>query len=419
MRFIKHNHMLRSLFLLLALLLSLGASMLGFAQTKKELEKKKVQLRKDIEITNKILEETRKNKSVSLNQLVALNKKIGMRQELISTITRESLILQYQVDQTNASIATLEQEMKELKEEYAKMIYFAYKNQSAYQRLMFIFASSDFNKAYKRLRYMQQYSDYRKQQKANIEKTQLELTKQREELISQKQAKMDLLMNLEGEKKQLTVEKTEQVEVVNTLQQKEQQLKAQLREKQRAEEKLNKAIEDIIRKEIDDARKKAEKEGRPVAKTGGFALTPEAQKLSDGFASNMGKLPWPVEQGVITETFGVHPHPVLKGIETNNNGIDIGTKTGANARAIFDGEVSGVIVIPGSGKAVLVRHGEYLSVYSNLDDVFVKSGQKVSTKQSLGSIRNNEEDSKTEMNLQIWKGTIKMNPEIWLYRVNK
>ena len=393
--------------------------MVTYAQTKSELEKKKDQLRKDIEITNKILEETRKNKSVSLNQLVALNRKIGMRQELISTITRESLILQYQIDQTNGSIATLEQEMKQLKEEYAKMIYFAYKNQSAYQRLMFIFSSRDFNQAYKRLRYMQQYSDYRKQQKENIEKTQRELTRQREELIGQKQAKMELLANLEGEKQQLTAEKTEQVEVVSTLQKKEQQLKAQLREKQRAEEKLNRAIEDIIRKEIEAARKKAEKEGRPVAKEGGFALTPEAKKLSDNFAGNMGKLPWPVEQGVITETFGIHPHPVLKGIETNNNGIDIGTKAGANARAIFDGEVSGVIVIPGSGKAVLVRHGEYLSVYSNLDDVFVKSGQKVTTKQPLGSIRNNEDDSKTEMNLQIWKGTLKLNPETWLYKVNK
>ncbi len=396
----------------LILLFTLGTL---FAQSKSDLEKKKAQLRNEIEVANKILEDTRRNKNVSLNQLIALNKKISSRTELIQTIQREIRLLQAQIDQTTDGINSLESDLKILKEEYAKIIYFAYKNKNASQRIMFLFSAKDFNQAYKRLRYLQQYSEYRKTQKELIEKTQKNLSDKRADLELKKNDKTTLLSSMESEKQHLSLEKSEQTNVVNGLQKKEKELKAQLAEKQKAEARLNKAIEDIIRKEIEAARKKAAKEGKAPVKEG-FALTPEAQKLSDDFASNKGKLPWPVEQGVITETFGVHPHPVLKGIETNNNGIDIGTNQGAVVRALFDGEVSGIIVIPGAGKAVLLRHGEYLSVYSNLADVMVHSGQKILTKQSLGTVLTRDEDSKTEMNLQIWKSTVKMNPETWLYK---
>lgn len=394
-------------------------SFFSSAQTKKELEKKKNQLHKDIEFTNKLLQETKRSKSVSLNQLVTLNKKMNTRVELINTIRREIEILNNQINEINSIVSALEKDIKQLKKEYAKMIVFAYKNQSAYNKLMYIFAAKDFNQAYKRLRYLQQYSEYRKRQAELIIKTQETLNAKRKEIESKKHLKTNLLQSEENEQQILRSEKNEHLSLLNSLQVKEKQLKKDLQEKQKAEARLNKAIEDLIKKEIEAAKKKAESEGKKnVTSASALTLTPEALKLSTDFAINKGKLPWPVDQGVITATFGEHPHPVLKGIITKNNGIDIKSYKGAVARAIFEGQVTGVVVIPGSYKAVIVRHGEYLSVYSNLEQVYVKMGDKVSTKQNLGLIHTEAEDSKTEVHLEIWKGTLKMNPEPWLATKN-
>ncbi len=387
------------------------------SQNKKELEKKKDQLKKDIEYTNQLLEQTKQNKMVSLNQLVTLNKKISIREELIGEISTEMNDLDVQIARTNSLINALERDMKQLKDEYAKMIYFAYKNQNSYSRLMFVFASKDFNEAYKRVKYLQQYTQYRKEQKDMIVATQTALLAKRKEMLDKKADKGNLLNNSQAEKGTLDQEKNEQVTVLNSLQDQEKKLKADLKEKQRAADKLNAAIEDLIRNEITSARKKSDVAGvkNPENPTS-YNMTPEAQKLSENFAGNIGKLPWPVEQGVITETFGTHPHPILKGIMIKNDGIAISCRKGTDARCVFDGEVSGVIVIPGANKAVIVRHGDYLSVYSNLEETFIKMGDKVTTKQKIGTIHTNEEDSKTELNFQIWKGTMKLDPSSWLFR---
>ena len=393
------------------------SSLYSFSQNKKELEKKKDQLKKDIEYTNQLLEQTKQNKMVSLNQLVTLNKKISLHEELIGAISNEMNDLDIQIARNNALINALEIDMKQLKDEYAKMIYFAYKNQNTYSRLMFIFASKDFNEAYKRVKYLQQYTEYRKKQKDMIVATQNALLAKRKEMLDKKSEKGNLLNNSQTEKSTLDKEKTEQVTVFSSLQDQEKKLKADLKEKQRAADKLNAAIEDLIRNEISSARKKSDVAGvKNPENPASFNLTPEAQKLSNDFSSNLGKLPWPVEQGVITETFGTHPHPLLKGIMIKNDGIEINCQKGMDARCVFDGEVSGVIVIPGANKAVIIRHGEYLSVYSNLEDTYIKMGDKVSTKQKIGLIHTNDEDSKTELNFQIWKGTVKLDPSAWLYR---
>ncbi len=404
----------RTLLLLFWILIPILSS---FAQNKKELEKKKEQLKKDIEYTNQLLEQTKQNKMVSLNQLVTLNKKISIREELIGTISTEMLNLDAQIARTNAMINALEKDMKQLKDEYAKMIYFAYKNQNSYSRLMFVFASKDFNEAYKRVKYLQQYTQYRKEQKDLIVTTQNSLIAKRKELMDKKANKGNLLNNSQAEKGTLDQEKSEQVTVLNSLQVQEKKLRADLKDKQRAADKLNAAIEDLIRNEITSARKKADVAGlKNPENPASFNMTPEAQKLSNDFAGNIGKLPWPVEQGVVTETFGTHPHPILKGIMIKNDGIAISCHKGSDARCVFDGEVSGVIVIPGANKAVIVRHGEYLSVYSNLDETYIKMGDKVSTKQKIGLIHTNDEDAKTDLNFQIWKGTTKLDPSSWLYR---
>jgi murein hydrolase activator len=400
-------------FIVLTLILS---ALFSFAQTRKELENKRAQLKKEIEESTRLLQNIRKEQKTSLNELVTLNKKINMRIELIRNINDEIGLLNTQIGEADSGITRLEDELKKLKEDYAKMIYFAYKNQNAYQRLMFLFSSDDFNQAYKRLKYLQQYSIYRQHQAGLIEKTQTELTERKAKLQEKKKTKMGLLGHEESERKNLTSEKNEQLVLIGSLKDKEKKLRTDLADKQKAEQKLNKAIEDVIRREIENARKVAAAAGKKnITATNALASTPEAIKLSNDFAGNQGKLPWPVDQGVITGTFGDHPHPVLKGIITKNNGIDINTRKGAMARSVFDGSVSGVVTIPGANKAVIIRHGEYLSVYSNLEEVYVKTGENVTTKQSVGLVHTNEEEAKTELHLEIWKGTTKLDPSGWLF----
>ena len=407
----------------------------AIGQNKKDLEKKKAQLQKEINATNQLLNETKKNKKLSLNQLVTLNQKIEIREELITTIAYEVNEINSSINLTNTSINNLKKEIEKLKAEYEKMIYYAYKNQSAYTKLMFIFSAKDFNQAYNRMKYFEQYSEYRKKQALIIQKTQNNLAEKVKELEAKRSELKALLGEKEEEKKTLTIEKSEKEDVLIQLQEKEGQLKADLKKKQEDANKLQKEIKRIIEEEIKRAREEAvlaaknakaknppnpknnttKENPKEVKNENVLTLTPEAQKLSDNFELNKGKLPWPVAEGVIIEYFGEHEHPVLKGIKVKNDGIDISTKVGSAVRAVFDGEVTGVISIPGAGKAIIVRHGEYLSVYSNLSETNVKKGDKIKTKQNIGTALT-DEDNKTSMELQIWKGSILLNPIGWIYR---
>lgn len=405
--------------LLILLMLLIATSSTLFAQNKNDLEAKKAALQKEISLTNKLLNETKKNKELTIDELLKLKSKINARGELISAINQEIKLVNKQISQNQNGIASLQKELEKLKQEYAKMIYYAFKNKSTQNKIMFVFSSNSFNQAYKRLKYIQQYSEYRKKQAASIVSTQQELKLKVAELEKDKQEKSALLSLENQEKQKLAAEQVEQETTVKKLQSKEQELKSDLNKKQEAERKLQKAIERIIEEEIRKAREAAAKTNKPT-KTGdtktSFPLTPEALKLSNSFASNKGSLPWPVLEGVITDRFGQHPHPVLTGIEVNNNGIDISTIKGAVARAIFDGEVSSVAIIPGGGKVVMIRHGEYLSVYSYFNDVYVKKGDKITTKQHLGTLVSEPDKAKTNVHLEIWKGMTKLNPEYWIFR---
>ena len=388
-----------------------------FSQTKKELEKKKQQLQREIEETNKQLQATSKSKKLTASQVDALKKKIRLRQELIGTINGELDALSNEIVSTSGEITSLENKMNQLKDEYSNMIRFAQRNQGSYQRMMFVFASEDFNQAYKRLKYLQQYSEDRKRQAALIDSTQKQLSSKKQELEVKKDEKTSLRNAELKQKKDLEIDKKEQDKVLANLQDREKKLKKQLEEKQRAKRRLDKALDDLVRKEIENAKKKATASGKKnVTSSNVFSLTPEAQKLSSNFAGNKGKLPWPVEKGRITSSFGEHPHPELKGIMVKNNGVDIQSAPNSQARSVFDGEVTGVITIPGANSAVIIRHGEYLSVYSNLESVFVKKGDKVTTRQKIGKVYSDTEESITEIHLEIWKGTIKLDPAGWLAR---
>ena len=385
----------------------------SFAQTKKELEQKKKKLQKEIRLTNKLLKETRKDKDLSVDELLKLKSKINSRADLIAAMNSEMKLINKEISNSKQGVSDLENELTHLKSEYAKIIYYAFKHRSSYDKMMFVFASKDVNQAYKRLKYIQQYAEYRKGQAAEIVSTQ-ETLKVKISTLKQSNQEKTVLVSLEKQEKQnLAIEKAEQENIVKKLQGKEQELKDKLRKKEAARRKLQKAIQRIIEAEIRKAREAAKKSGNTSK---GFPMTPEALKLSNSFASNKGKLPWPVKQGVITAQFGKHPHPVLAGIIINNNGIDISTTKGAMARAVFNGVVSSVAIIPGEGKVVMIRHGEYLTVYSYMSEVFVKKGDKISIKQDLGILVNEAGKAKTQVHIEIWKGMTKLNPKYWIYR---
>jgi septal ring factor EnvC (AmiA/AmiB activator) len=385
-------------------------------QTKKELENKKLQIQKEIEKTNQLLAETKKNKKHSLNELLMLNKKISDREELIATINGEIGVLNKQIQENNETINGLQNDLKKLKAEYAKMVYYAYKNQDSYSRLMFVFAARDFEQAYMRLKYLQQYSDYRHKQAEKIISTKKNLNEKVQDLEAKKSDQRVLLGSQETEKQNLTSEKSEKQQVFSNLQTQESKLKKDLEKKKQDAKKLQLAIQRVIEKELEKAQAQAKTDGKPKPQK--LILTPESLELSNSFSSNKSKLPWPVSKGIISEHYGVHPHPLMKDIDVNNNGIDITTNNGSLARAVFDGEVKAVVNMPGSGQFVLLRHGEFLTIYSNLKDVYVRVGDKIKTKQNIGSILYDDDDSKTQMHFEVWKGQTKMNPEDWLYKNN-
>ncbi len=400
-------------FLVFASICAVMAQSVYGQDSKTQLQNKKAKIEEEINYTNKLLDETKKSKQVSLNQLVLLNKQISKRQELIAAINGEINNLDHQIEETNDTINHLTSTIKKLKEEYARMIYYASKNRNAYSRLMFIFSADDFNQAYQRLKYFQQYSSYRQNQVRVIKENQLLLNSKINLLEKQKSYKLSLKRTEESEKQKLTSEKNIQDKTVKSLSQKEKDLLKKLRESERAARKLQKAIEDLIAEEIRKASEAAKKSGTKPAAENKFGLTPAEIKLSSNFAGNKGRLPWPTERGIISSTFGEHPHPVLRGIKTKNNGIDITTGKGESARAIFDGEVTSTMVLPNYNNVVIIRHGEFLTVYSNLDQLFVKKGDKVTTKQRIGIIQA-DDSGKTKLHFELWQGKNIQNPESWI-----
>ncbi|MFO7614406.1 MAG: peptidoglycan DD-metalloendopeptidase family protein [Bacteroidales bacterium] len=406
--------MIRSFFIIITGLFLLTPGQSQETRTRLEQDKKKVE--EEIEYTNRLLDQTRKTRQASLNEVVILNRKITQREQLINTINREIRLTEQQIMAAQDSIRLLHRDLKSLKDEYAKMIYYAYKNKNLHDRLLFIFASEDFNQAYQRLKYFQYYNEYRKNQAVLIQVKQKRLEIKTEELQTIVDQKTALLTAEERQRTQLTHEREEKNKSVQSLSKKERDLQKTLKEKEAAALKLTRAIQDIIAEEIRLANERAEKMGAPLTKTGLYALTPEEKLLSEDFMSNRGKLPWPVEKGIVSGTYGEHVHPVLKNVKTKNNGIDVLSEEGAEARAVFSGVVTRVMSVPNYNNVVIIRHGEFLTVYSNLDQVYVKIGEPVTTKQTIGTVFTNKKDLKTELHFEVWQSKTLLNPEEWLAR---
>jgi murein hydrolase activator len=404
---------------LLLLLLTFGAQ----AQTKKQLENQRNKLIEQINFTKKQIEEVQRKKAVSVNQLVTLRKQIQVRQRLIENYNNDIAITQVQIDNLAELIGSLERDLQKLKAEYGKMLQVAYRNRSNYSNVILVLSAKDFNQAFKRLRYLQQYNEFRQTQVRLINKTQEGLNRRIAQLEQKKVERVSLVAEEETQKTLLGYESDKTNQLVSTLQNNEKQLRKELQVKEAARARLQRTIEDIIRREIEEARRQEAERQRKVGQKPSvtpkttreeFELTPEAKALGADFEANKGKLPWPVSKGFISESFGEHPHPVLKNVKVRNDGVSIRTAKSAEVKAIFRGEVTAVVSIPGMQKAIIVRHGQYLTVYAHLETVSVSKGSKIETGQTIGSVHFDEEENKAEVQLQVWRGTTKIDPSPWL-----
>lgn len=394
----------------------------AFSQSKADLKTQKLNIEKEINFTSGLLERAKKNKRNSLDYLNALNKQIINKGFLLQNLSIEISLLNLQISKTNnrivetdkkiiASINTLES----LKSEYSKMIFACFKKKGTSNDLIFIISSTDFNQAYKRLIYLKQYASFRMNQKRLIIKSQKKLELEKIDLrLLNDQLSSDSLYN-----KQLLSLKENELDLINDSRREKELLIKKLTESENffinklsIKQKSAKELDDRIRKLIESEIMKI----KSNSKNRMFKLTPEALELSAQFSSNEGRLPWPLLNGVIVQTYGKQKHAVFSSIETFNNGIDIATDENAIVRTIFDGTVSRIFFIKGEGKAILINHGEYFSVYSGLKQVSVKTGDKLLAKEEIGIVFTDDSEGKSELHFEIWKGYDKKDPSKWLFK---
>ena len=413
--------MRKTLLLLLSCCLCLCLS----AQSVNDLKKRKQKALQNLEATSKMLTKTQKNTKQQQDKLVLINAEIKERKTLINTLNAE-------IDQYNAKLGKLRQETNEkrqklesLKKEYATLMYHTYYKKSRYENLMFVLSATRLDECLRRYRYVQQYSEYCQEKIKEIERVKKDLDNKIAETETVRTNRMQSLSEKKKESQSLEKQKARQDQLVTSLKKKEKDLKATLKKQQKIADNLNAQIEKKIaeeaRKQAEAAKKKqatTAKKGdtnkQPASTQPAYQMTKEEKLVSGNFAQNKGRLPWPVEKGLITGHFGIHPHPVLQHVTTNNKGIYIQCPKGSNARAVFDGEVTQSFAIPGSNNAVIVKHGIYRTVYANLTKVNVKVGDKVKAKQTIGRIYTDTEDNKTELYFQIWNDRTLQDPEAWL-----
>ena len=378
------------------------------AQEKARLQERKKLLLEEIQFSNKVLEQTKKEKDVSFHQLKTLKQKIAIRTQLIRTIQKEVGYINQEIELNQNETLRLELELDSLKINYAYLIQQAYKSRKHFNRILFLFSSRDFQQAFKRASYMRQISQYRLSQADIISAKQAELKNSIMMLKKQKSIKQNLIENKKVEYELYNKEQAQEAISLAALSEKEKELKKGLEAKKTQRKKIQKEIERIIADEL--------KKATNTSATIGFASTPEAIKLSNSFSTNKGGLPWPVSKGLIISKFGKQKHPVLAGVNIENNGIEIATEAQAACRSIFNGKISSILTMPNGTKVVMIRHGEYISVYSNLGEVFIEKGQEVSTKENIGIVYTSKQEGATVIDFQLWKSSQKLNPQSWLMK---
>ncbi|MGF1584505.1 MAG: murein hydrolase activator EnvC family protein [Bacteroidales bacterium] len=395
----------RSVFLLSLVLCFSVQGLVHGQSSKEELEKQRIETQRIIENTTRLLEQTSLNRQNSLERLNIVNRRLQLRQGLISTMESEVRFLDTSISNRQNKIKELETELVESRNSYASLINSAYKHRFAHQRMMFIFSAADFNQAYRRLKYLQQYSESRQKQILRIQDLTGEIFNEIEELEKQRKEKTVLLEQQKNESSLLSRERQQQNTLLQNLGKREAELKNELAQQEKVARALQNAIEELLKEEA-----------RLAAENRVFDLTPNEKIVSDQFQLNKGGLPWPTDRGVVTGFFGEHAHPVLKGIKVQNNGIDISTDENAEVKVLFDGVVRRVLTVPGSNNVILVRHGNYLSVYANLSHVYVRAGDNVQTRQLIGRVFTDNQENKSILHLEIWEENKKLDPIQWLSR---
>ncbi|MBD0850557.1 peptidoglycan DD-metalloendopeptidase family protein [Maribacter arenosus] len=403
-------------FLMLSTLLSIQTS---YAQTneQKALEAKREQLQKEISEINRLLFAEKKEKGNVLDQMEALDKKINVRQQLIRVTNQQSNLLNRQINANIRNISKLREDLNVLKEEYATMIQKSYQNKSQQSRLMFLLSSENFYQAFKRMQYMKQYTQYRKEQGEKIISKTDELTQLNVDLTNQRKEKDQLVATNNRAKAQLMKEMNSQKELLGSIRKNESKYARAIDQKKREARKIDQQIERLIRSAIAASNKEAGTGKTGSVSSNKFVLTPEATLVANNFSANKGKLIWPVEKGIKSQGFGIYKDPVYPGIKHQSNGVIITTDEGAKARAIFEGEVIAILSVPGGNKGVQIKHGNFISTYYNLSDLYVKKGDKVGIKAELGKIYTNRSNGQTRLKFYLYQDTSRLNPEEWVYQL--
>ncbi|WP_227871670.1 murein hydrolase activator EnvC family protein [Flavobacterium kingsejongi] len=396
-----------------------------------KLEERKEQIQKEIQnFRNLLNNEKSKEKSV-LTKIVEQNTKIKLTEKLINTTQQQEKLLNDGIYINQLAVNKLTGELEILKQDYAKMIVKSYKSRSEQSRAMFLLSSENFLQAYKRAQYMKQYANYRKTQGDEIKVKTEKLEVKNKELTLQKIEKNKIVKETEKEKINLEKDKKDQEVLMASIKKDQKKINADIKKKQQESANIDKQIQKLIREAIAEANRKAAAEAakRKAAASGNkagakkepvkevsstkFELTPEGKALADNFRGNRGRLPWPVEKGLLTTLYGDQPHPLQKNLTVHNSGIEISTEAGSNARAVFGGEVINVQVLSGINKAVWVQHGDYVTIYMNLSSVSVSKGDKVNKLQTLGKIYTNP-SGRSVIKFLVLQNTTMLNPQSWL-----
>ena len=405
--------MRRSAFFLLLFWIGLGT---GFAQQsskqQKQLEAQRLQLKNEIKQINSLLFSNTKTRKNALSEVEDLQVKLNVRSKLIKVTNQQANLLTRRIGLNERTIADQRKELESLKAEYAKMIQKSYASKSLQNRLMFLFSSENFLQAYKRIQYLKQYARYRRKQGIAIaEKTTL-LQELNKTLTQEKATKLALVEENRAVQEELEKERKQQQNLIKTLKRKERSLAAQISKKQKQRKAIDREINRLIREAIAASNKAAGKKGNKT-----FQLTPEAKLIAANFQANKGRLPWPLEKGVVIQGFGRQQHPVLKTTTIQSNGVVLATEASAQVRAVFEGEVMSVIVIKGSNPSLLIRHGNFITLYTNLAKLYVKKGEKVAAKQPIGEVFTNQQTGKTQLQFGIFNNVKALNPKDWVYQM--
>ena len=395
----------------------------------KELENQRNELQQQIAESETLLRSTKKDVKSQLDNLALINGQIADRKKYINAIERDVKSLNNEINALQRQLKTLQRDLKDKKDKYESSVQYMYRNKSIHEKLLFIFSADNLSQTYRRMRYVREYANYQRLQAIEIERKQKQVNVKKAELETTREAKEKLLEEGEAEKKKLEKQEKEKQGILNGLKRKQRGIQSEINKKRRSADRLNAQIDRLIEQEIEKARKRAEEEARKVGKKAGeksagkqpvqkgtvdkFRMNSEDRQLSGTFESNKGRLPMPITGPyVIVGRYG--QYAVTKNVRLDNKGIDIRGKEGAKARAVFDGEVSAIFKYNGLSN-VLVRHGNFISVYCNLSSVSVAKGSKVKARDEIGVIQK-DASGNAVLHFQLRKETTKLNPELWLGR---